>query len=158
VDLVGNLESLGLDVVFDVDSIPARKNDAGDASTVNVEAIRSFARALVEADARPGPSLTVCVKYRSDRQVYEECAPVRLNLIGEDGVGDPGFGSRPVSYLDIEWLCVPAAPRPPRNVAFHAAKYDALVTLCRGLPGIVITQGEVTIAPRGETSIGWSRL
>lgn len=150
VDLLGVLGSFGLDVVFDVDTTPERKGDAGDASTVNIEAIRSFARALVEADTSPGAALTVCVKYCSDRRVYEEFAPVRQMLVGEDGIGDPGFGSGPVSYLDIEWLCAPAVPRPPRNVAFHAAKYGALVALCRDLPGVLITQDEVTFDPKGR--------
>lgn len=147
-ELLGDLKELGLDVVFELNTTPVGQGDGLDAATVNIDSRRQFVRALAEADEGPGPALTVCVKYRSDRKIYEASAPGQLSLVGDDWIADPGFGSGPVSYSKIEWLCVPAVPRPPLNVAFHAAKYAALVALCDGLPGVMVTEHEVTFHPR----------
>lgn len=49
-----------------------------------------------------GPSGTVHVKYRGDEAIYAEWAPRRHTDIEEDGLLDPGFGSGPVLFLDLD--------------------------------------------------------
>lgn len=51
-----------------------------------------------------GPAGRVRVKYRGDATVYSEFAPLRQDDIGTAGMPDPGFGSGPVEYDDIEFL------------------------------------------------------
>ena len=51
-----------------------------------------------------GPAGTVRVKYRGDATVYSEFAPLRQDDVGTAGMPDPGFGSGPVEYDDIEFV------------------------------------------------------
>lgn len=51
-----------------------------------------------------GPAGRVRVKYRGDATVYSEFAPLRQDDVGTAGMPDPGFGSGPVEYDDIEFV------------------------------------------------------
>ena len=139
----GDLQNLGLDVLFGISAALERNGDDR-APALNIEAARLFIKALIESDEGPGMSLAVCVKYRGDRSVYEGWAPSRLGLVGEDSLGDPGFGPGPVMYSDIEWLCVPAVPRPPRPLDNHRAKYGVLLAISAKIPGVRITEDGIT--------------
>lgn len=145
----GDLQNLGLNVVFGICAAPERNRD-DHAPALNIEAGKLFIKALVESDEGPGMPLAVCVKYRGDRSVYEGWAPPRLDLIGEDSLGDPGFGPGPVMYSDIEWLCIPAVPRPPRPLDSHCAKYGALLAISAKIPGVRITEDGITFVARAS--------
>lgn len=112
---------------------------------MNTQAIRRFACALADADDAYGPSLVVRVKYRNNPSVYDEGAPWGRLKVEEDRITDPGFGSGPVSFEDIEWISVARVPTRPVNVSGHIKKFDALVSLCSGIEGVLITPDSVTL-------------
>lgn len=72
--------------------------------------LKVFLAALVEIEGRPrNSSLTkVYVKYRvgEDDDVVKQWAPIRKEDIGESGLMDPGFGSGPYYYSDLECVMV----------------------------------------------------
>lgn len=107
--------------------------------------IQLFVQALVEADSASGSSLVVSVKYRGDDSVYEEWAPNRSEIIGEDGLQDPGFGSGPVTYSEIERLSVPAVSPRLSTAIEYSKKFDVLVSLTSGMPCVQITANAVTL-------------
>lgn len=149
-ELRQDLQNVGLDVFFGIRAVVVKTDGVDPGSVANITAIKSFVRALVTADDAPGTSLTVCVKYRGDGSVYEGWAPPRADLIGKDCLGDPGFGPGPVMYSDIEWLCVPAVPRPPRVLENHSKKYSALLATCMAIPGVTTTEDEITFVPHSK--------
>jgi hypothetical protein len=51
-----------------------------------------------------GPAGRVRVKCRGDATVYSEFAPLRQDDVGTAGMPDPGSGSGPVEYKDIEFV------------------------------------------------------
>jgi hypothetical protein len=122
--LLNDLEGLGLDVVFEVSRSDPERGESPDVFTPNVEAIQSFLQALMDADDAPGVRLDVCVKYRNDRSVYEQWTPNRPDAFTEYGLRDPGFGSGPVNYSDIEWICVPAVPRGTSSLPGYSSSRD----------------------------------
>lgn len=112
---------------------------------MNTQTIRRFACALVDADEAEGPSLAVSVKYRNNPSSYDGGAPWGRTKIEEDRIQDPGFGSGPVSFEDIEWISVSRVPTRQVNVPGHIKKFDALVALCSEIEGVVITADSVTM-------------
>jgi hypothetical protein len=112
---------------------------------VNTQEIRRFAYALADADDAPGPSLVVRVKYRSSPSVYDEGAPWGRSKVEEGRIEDPGFGSGPVAFDDIEWVSVSRVPTRPVNVPGHIRKFESLVALCSGIEGVLITADSVTL-------------
>lgn len=112
---------------------------------MNTQAIRRFAYALADADDAQGPSLVVRVKYRNIPSVYDEGAPWGRLKVEEEGIADPGFGSGPVWFKDIEWISVARVPTRPVNMPCHIKKFDALVSLCSGIEGVLITTDSVTL-------------
>jgi len=148
--LLNDLDGLGLDVVFEVSSSDPERGESPDVFTPNVEAIQSFLQALMDADDAPGVRLDVCVKYRNDRSVYEQWTPNRPDAFTEYGLRDPGFGSGPVNYSDIEWICVPAVPRGTSSLPGYSSKFDALIALCADMSAVTITRYEVTFRPNAS--------
>lgn len=112
---------------------------------MNTQAIGRFAYALADADDAQGPSLVVRVKYRNNPSVCDEGAPWGRLKVDEDRITDPGFGSGPVSFADIEWISVARVPKKPVNVPGHIKKFDTLVALCSGIEGVLITADSVTL-------------
>jgi len=112
---------------------------------MNTQAMRMFLFALVEADDADGPSLVLRVKYRNRPSVHEEGAPWGRSKVQEDRIADPGFGSGPVSFDDIEWITVARVPSRQVNVAGHVRKFEALAALCSGIEGVVITPDYVKL-------------
>lgn len=63
----------------------------------------SMLRALCAIYERgQGPSASVHVRYRGDETTYKEWSPRRQTDIVDDGLLDPGFGSGPVYYVDLD--------------------------------------------------------
>jgi hypothetical protein len=112
---------------------------------MNTQTIRRFAYALADADAAQGPSLVVRVKYRDNPSVYDEGAPWGRLKVQDDGISDPGFGSGPVLFSEIEWITVSREPTRPVNIAGHKKKFDALVALCSAIDGVEINPDSVTL-------------
>ncbi|WNH53212.1 hypothetical protein [Stenotrophomonas oahuensis] len=52
-------------------------------------------------DAAPN---TGYVKYRGDERVYMEWVPRRLSDITHSGLLDPGFGSGPIDFPDLDYI------------------------------------------------------
>lgn len=52
-------------------------------------------------DAAPN---SVHVKYRGDERVYKERVPRRLSDITHSGLLDPGFGSGPIDFADLDYI------------------------------------------------------
>jgi len=142
-----NIQAIGLDLTFEVSRPSECEGEDVNVPTADVDAIQSFVQALMDADDDPGSPLTVCIKYRNDRSVYEHWVPNKLDTFTAYGLRDPGFGSGPVNYSDIEWICVPAVPCWPRKLPEYAKKFEALVALCAGMSAVTITRDELTFNP-----------
>jgi hypothetical protein len=139
----------GLGLGFRLASDAQESSDAvgSEARSVNIEATRSFLRAIVNAETASGGGLGVCVKYRGDRSVYDELSWLCEESIGMHGLADPGFGSGPVSYSDIDWLCVPAVSRWSSDASRYDRSFQALVTGCSDIPGVIMIDTEVMFYP-----------
>lgn len=107
---------------------------------------RMFMEALHKADYSDQEApLWITVKYRNSQAEYDEWSPVRLDIIKEEGMLDPGFGSGPVSYADIERVAIHSTPRPSGNYVYIAemvdryrAKFDMLLKLVSAINGACI--------------------
>ena len=114
--------------------------------------MRKFVESLCRAEyAGDGPSLWVTVTYAGAAEQYDEWAPVRLEDITENGIRDPGFGSGPIAYSDVETVTVHAVPRPAPNHIFRAEsleqysiKYRTLCDLVESCEGIRIDDDGIT--------------
>ncbi|UPG90589.1 hypothetical protein L2Y96_02115 [Luteibacter aegosomaticola] len=145
--LIGELNRLGLGLRFASHAQDLSNASGSDDRSVNTDATRSFLRAIVNAEHASDGVLDVCVKYRGDRSVYDERSWLREERVGMDGVADPGFGSGPVSYSDVDWLCVPAVSRWSADSSGYASRFQALVTACADIPGAIISGNEVMFFP-----------
>ena len=145
----------GLGLGLRLASAAQESSDAvgNEARSVNIEATRSFLRAIVNAETASGGGLCVCVKYRGDRSVYDELSWLCEESIGMHGLADPGFGSGPVSYSDIDWLCVPAVSRWSSDASRYDRRFQALVAGCSDIPGVIISGSEVMFYPAFVTEL-----
>jgi hypothetical protein len=112
---------------------------------MNTDTIRRFVCALADADEAEGPSLAVRVKYRNDPSVYNEGAPWGRMKVKEDHILDPGFGSGPVMFDEIERLSVARVPERTVDVPGHIKKFETLLILCLGIEGVFITPDSVVL-------------
>lgn len=90
-----------------------------------------------------GPPLWITVKYRTNEGSYDEWPPVSASSIADDGLHDPGFGSGPVSYSDIEEIVVHSVPKNRVESASYTRKYEALIKGIKGLAGSVVLPDRV---------------
>lgn len=108
--------------------------------------LRRFAEALTRADrSRDGARLCVTVTYSGNPERYDEWAPLRMEDFLEDGIRDPGFGSGPIRYADIDALFVHASLNTPPGYALspealetYANKYQMLLGLVRDMDDLRI--------------------
>lgn len=119
---------------------------------MDAQRLRKFAEFLHRAEyAGDGPALWVTVTYAGASDQYDEWAPVRLEDITEDGIRDPGFGSGPIAYSDVEKVTVHAVPRSAPNHVFRAEsleqysfKYRTLCDLVEFCEGVRIDDAGIT--------------
>ena len=108
-----------------------------------------FLEALHEAEySIDGPALRVQVKYRGEALIYEEWPPVRPEAITRTGLLDPGFGSGPINYRDIECLVVPSVSRLAPESNDYARKFARLVALVATIPGAEVRPDAITFESR----------
>lgn len=73
-----------------------------------------------------GEQFNLSVKYRGDTRVYNEWPLPSGDYITESGLRDPGFGSGPVEFENIEFVAVHAAPRRGECTDEYRQKVTAL--------------------------------
>jgi hypothetical protein len=151
--LLRELGGLGLGLRLASDAQESSDAVGSEARSVDIEATRAFLRAIVNAETASGGGLGVCVKYRGERSVYDERPWFREATIGMCGLADPGFGSGPVSYSDIDWLCVPAVSRWSADSSRYDRSFQALVAGCSNIPGVIISGSEVMFYPAFVTEL-----
>ena len=71
---------------------------------MSYEPLRALLSALQVVNlSADGPAGRVRVKYRGDPSIYSEFSPLRQEDIWSGGMPDPGFGSGPVEYDNVEY-------------------------------------------------------
>lgn len=66
--------------------------------------VDAFLRALVKFGQDEGTTIRAMVWFVGDPRMYRQDIPLNLSLFGPEGIGDPGLGSGPVRYEDIETI------------------------------------------------------
>lgn len=66
-----------------------------------IDLLSALNRTYERDEAAPN---SVHVKYRGDDSVYKEWVPRRLSDITRNGLLDPGFGSGPISFDDLDCI------------------------------------------------------
>jgi hypothetical protein len=90
-------------------------------------------------------SLNLAVKYRSDETVYRGWPMPRGSYITATGLRDPGFGSGPVEFCEIEWISVLSNPRHPAiSVSSYQTQYLQFVDAVRLLKAVRVRPESVT--------------
>lgn len=108
------------------------------------EALRTFIQHLQEVEyATVGEQFHLSVKYRRDTRVYDERPLPRGDYITESGLRDPGFGSGPVEFEDIEFVAVHAAPRRGECTDEYRQKVAALRDRVRHLAHVSSDQNDL---------------
>ena len=91
-------------------------------------------------------SLDFTVKYSSDPQEYCGLS------VGEgfrDGLRDPGFGSGPIAFGEVEWLRVHSVPRHNSPLAGYQEAYVAFVSAVKPLLSVTVRTDSVTFSNVG---------
>jgi hypothetical protein len=83
-----------------------------------------------------GPRLRIVVTYSESDESFEEWVPTTASKITSDGIADPGFGSGPVAYSEIERVFVYAEPKNSITPAEYARKFQLLRELTAELPHV----------------------
>lgn len=109
------------------------------------DSLNSMLRALCAIYERgQGPSASVHVRYRGDDAIYKEWAPRRQTDIKDDGVLDPGFGSGPVSYSDLELVEVRLADWVAQKGEQGRKDFGALKSELACRSNLELTDGVIT--------------
>ena len=91
-----------------------------------------------------GPPFHLSVKYRGDNSVYVGWPLPRGEYITSTGLRDPGFGSGPVEFSQIEWVSVHSAPQHHPSSPAYRAKFSQFIAAVQSLTGVSVTGEAVT--------------
>jgi hypothetical protein len=109
-----------------------------------VHPLAHFARALQDAEySDDAATLNVTVRYRHDDSDYMAFPFPRGEYILADGIRDPGFGSGPIAFSDVEWVRVERSPRHGPSTEAYRRKLEKLVAVTKDLQGVSLTDGAV---------------
>jgi len=104
-----------------------------------------FVASLQDAEYSTAASpFNLSVKYRGDDSVYFGWPLPRGQYITSTGLQDPGFGSGPIEFSDIEWVSVHAVPRHHPNSESYRAKFLCFSDAVRSIDGVSISAEVVT--------------
>jgi hypothetical protein len=99
----------------------------------------SFLLAIQKLEwSHEGPEFNITVKYCDDPHEYWGWAPPRGDYIIDTGIRDPGLGSGPVKFEDIEWITVHSEYRRGSSPKYHE-KYVRLHELVQNIPCVQLT-------------------
>lgn len=115
---------------------------------MEIAGLISFLRALCTLYQRgEGASGRVRVRYSGDESEYLERAPPRQTDILEDGLLDPGFGSGPVCYSDLDSIEVRLSDWVMEKGAVGSTDFLDLKTMLLAQAGVNVR----------DDLVGWAR-
>ncbi|WP_250628451.1 hypothetical protein [Pinirhizobacter soli] len=120
--------------------------------------VDAFLRALVKFGQDEGITIRAMVWFVGDPRMYRQDIPLDLSLLGPDGMGDPGLGSGPVRYEDIETIVLSCETN-TKAMAFPSGSprcQEAMAALASRLPAdksIEVQDDRITWrrSPAGES-------
>ncbi len=89
-------------------------------------------------DAAPN---RVHVKYRGDECVYKEWVPRRISDITSSGLLDPGFGSGPIDFADMDYIEVRLDDWMTEKPVGGRKDFFDVMRLVEGDTGLEFTEG-----------------
>ena len=112
---------------------------------MNIQTLHAFIQSLQEIEhSTQDPQFNLSVKYFGDDFVYSGWPLPRGEYITEKGLRDPGFGSGPVKFEDIEFITVHAVPRRGECTNEYREKFMTLLSKVQYLTQVMANTHEIT--------------
>jgi hypothetical protein len=111
---------------------------------MQTSSLQRFLEALCEVEsAEGGAPLLLKVRYRQDSFEYDGSAPWSLDKITHEGVIDPGLGSGPVRYSEIETISVLPMLRGGHAVPLAELKFETLLKLVKSISEVEVLEDKI---------------
>ena len=112
---------------------------------MNIQTLHAFIQSLQEIEhSTQDTQFNLSVKYFGDDFVYSGWPLPRGEYITEKGLRDPGFGSGPVKFEDIEFITVHAVPRRGECTNEYREKFMTLLSKVQYLTQVMANNHEIT--------------
>jgi hypothetical protein len=120
--------------------------------------VEVFLRTLAQFGREAGTAIRVMVWFVGDPRMYRQEVPLDDSLLGQDSIRDPGLGSGPVRYEEIETIVL-SCESDSKAIAFSgkpATCLEMMAVLAARLPkdkSIEVLEGRITWrrSPVGES-------